>query len=945
MPAMVVVDDAPRKAAAGFLTWGKRMGNKLEQLKRGHSRERLASSSNNNLMLDQSLSNSTCSLNALTSLTSSPFALNVSRKPSFDSSSSTLNVETCVSAGGTTQTVNRRNKMPRRPPAANNGGAASSSTSQLSSYYRCDDPSEDLNASDIQTARNPKSSPTKSSAPVPIPTAVSACSTPSTSHRGYNNNNNSNNTNMNSTGYLPTKTVSCENIPSITAASLQAALQKVKVTEDSHVVEQQDSNGNSRFPYSFLRSRLTSLPEENQQQQQQQSAYTTAPVSVPYDVNQIKAKMHQMYTDSVTNGGGNGLGSDELRLSSSTSSVLLPTTLMRQSSTVTDTDADSGIEKEASSDSSSLYGSDVSSGGGNSWELLGRSGGGSPSLAETSRNPLASQLYNNRNGSDSLVPLSLPSPPAAPASTHHRGTPETKPSSQIIGGNNNNSSSSSSKWDYREVKHRMRSRASSLDNVKLGESRKWSLPSAGSALLGSTAADQHQQSPHNRKSSIPSSDSVGAKSLNHQKKESPLAADPVTSSSSSSSKGADKKLTSFLRVKSESTSAIKSPPEAAPPSVHFQIGHSTRYIPGRENDMKSIAADHRRVPPPNESGELGILITLKRGMDGSQQGYVIGHVEPGGVADRDGKLQVGDEIVNVNGKRLRGIDVEEARHLLRSSPRETDIVIARDDRPSSGASSFTMTSKSPTQRTLPSPSSLPSPSLPSPYDRSSIGAHLPPQHLQASTRLCGDYSTYTELSALRECLNYPSLSIAGSDDYEEPDYVRLPHSIDSSTASPAPPPQLRTRKQPPISRRESDASVSGLMMSSISNGDRVDGGSAQLRRSRSLSTAICEVTFSKGSRKKSLGFSIVGGRDSPKGSMGIFVKTIFPSGQAAEEAKLLEGDEILSVNDESLVGLSHAEAIAVFKRIKSGDVVLTVVRRGGNKYGKMKSIDTLDKLP
>ena len=48
------------------------------------------------------------------------------------------------------------------------------------------------------------------------------------------------------------------------------------------------------------------------------------------------------------------------------------------------------------------------------------------------------------------------------------------------------------------------------------------------------------------------------------------------------------------------------------------------------------------------------------------------------------------------------------------------------------------------------------------------------------------------------------------------------------------------------------------------------------------------------------------------------------------------GDEILSVNDESLVGLSHAEAIAVFKRIKSGDVVISVVRRlstaNNNKY-------------
>ena len=82
-----------------------------------------------------------------------------------------------------------------------------------------------------------------------------------------------------------------------------------------------------------------------------------------------------------------------------------------------------------------------------------------------------------------------------------------------------------------------------------------------------------------------------------------------------------------------------------------------------------------------------------------------------------------------------------------------------------------------------------------------------------------------------------------------------------------------------------------------------------------------------GPGKKGLGFSVVGGIDSPKGSMGIFVKTIFPVGQAADEGSLREGDEILSVNGMSVQGMSHSEAISIFKNIKTGGVTLLLTRR------------------
>uniref|UniRef100_A0A1B0CF80 PDZ domain-containing protein n=1 Tax=Lutzomyia longipalpis TaxID=7200 RepID=A0A1B0CF80_LUTLO len=107
------------------------------------------------------------------------------------------------------------------------------------------------------------------------------------------------------------------------------------------------------------------------------------------------------------------------------------------------------------------------------------------------------------------------------------------------------------------------------------------------------------------------------------------------------------------------------------------------------------------------------------------------------------------------------------------------------------------------------------------------------------------------------------------------------------------------------------------------------------RRPRSGVLSFHTVSFEKGPGKKSLGFTIVGGSDSPKGKLGIFIKSILPYGQAADCGSLMAGDEILMVNGQVCHDLSHEEAVKMFKSVKQGAIVLNICRR--NKITKDQS--------
>ncbi|XP_057652666.1 protein lap4-like isoform X19 [Diorhabda carinulata] len=367
----------------------------------------------------------------------------------------------------------------------------------------------------------------------------------------------------------------------------------------------------------------------------------------------------------------------------------------------------------------------------------------------------------------------------------------------------------------------------------------------------------------------------------------------------------------ILQVTREVTRLVK------PPSTY--VTSKPNLTPSLIN--KSDTANKNNVPPPlpppldedislqkilihttliRDSRGLGFSIAGGKGSQpfkADSDAIYVSRITDGGVADRDGKLSVGDKVISINGVDLTGASHEQAVSMLTGVERFVRLVVERE--------------------------------VPSEKNGDAIISPGP----QQSPRLFGLPKPYTGLYAANSYMaNRPgyrrSMEIEKKTS-ESPEPVKPPtpiqeppktNGIDHNTAKEVPKPAPRR-----INSASSDSSTTTAQPPAPTAKSQTNHKKAS--SNSSLEDDTQDVTLSK--LGGSLGFSIIGGTDHssiPFGSKepGIFISHLVPGGTAAKSGKLKVGDRILKVNGTDVTHATHQEA--VMELLRPGDYISLTIR-------------------
>uniref|UniRef100_A0A803J556 Protein scribble homolog n=1 Tax=Xenopus tropicalis TaxID=8364 RepID=A0A803J556_XENTR len=350
-----------------------------------------------------------------------------------------------------------------------------------------------------------------------------------------------------------------------------------------------------------------------------------------------------------------------------------------------------------------------------------------------------------------------------------------------------------------------------------------------------------------------------------------------------------------------------------------------RYPEEKEEDLQSPC---QRITTCLARNDKGLGFSIAGGVGSTpyragETGIFISRIAEGGAAHRDGTLRVGDRVISIN-----GVDMTEARHdqavaLLTSTCPTITLLLEREP-PQPGGS--TDPGASPSLHRA-RPRSPPPPTDSENGEGEEGGAPLS----NHSSQKMEDEFPIEEIVLVKSGGPLGLSIVGGSDHSSHPFGIREPGVFISKVI----PRGLAARSRLRVGDRILEAS--GLDLRHVTHQEAVNAllSSAQelhlLVRRDPPPPGMQEICIVKTPGEK-LGISIRGGARGHPGNPldptdeGVFISKVSSSGAAARDGRLKVGMRILEVNQQSLLGMSHTEAVQALRGV--GDTLLVLVCDG-----------------